>query len=103
MTAMCLVWVTEGEDGRGEIDSGGGRDLGGAAGKMGAGCSGCGQEPMERAGGHSRRQRRLPLGRCLGWRCPCGGDQDLGGRCKSEMDESTRRGITEEGRKRARS
>lgn len=66
MTAMCLVWVTEGEGVRGEIDSGGGRDLGGAAGKNGVGCFGCGQGPMERAGGHVGRQRRLTFGERFG-------------------------------------
>lgn len=66
MTAMCLVWETEGEEVRGETDSGGDRDLGGAAGKNGGGCFECGRGPLEKAGGHVSRQRRLTFGERFG-------------------------------------
>lgn len=99
---MCLVWLTEGEGIRGDIDTGRGRDLGGVAGKNGVDRFGCGLGPMERAGGRVSRQKRLTFGERFGLEVTIGGDQDLGGRCKRKMDESTHRGITKRGKEKSK-
>lgn len=57
---------------------------------------------MELAGGDVSSQRKLNFGRGLGWSCRFGDDQDLGGRCNYEIDESTHGGQHEREREKTK-
>lgn len=65
-----------------------GRDFEGIVGKNSVFCFGQGKGFMELVGGDVSSQRKLNFGRGLGWSCRFGDDQDLGGRCNYEIDES---------------